>query len=49
MGTLEAKDIDKIDTVSSFIKAMVNRLRGLDNLQIALFYVRYVEEKHAIF
>lgn len=36
MGMLEAKDHDKIDMVAPFMKAIIDRLCGLEHVPITL-------------
>lgn len=48
MGMIEAKDYDKIDMVSPFMGAIVDRLYGLDHVATTSSYVRYVKVIYAI-
>lgn len=42
VGLPDAKNYEKIDMVSPSIRAIVDRLRGLDNVPILFCYLQYV-------
>lgn len=47
MSMLGANDYGKIDVMSSFMRAIVDRLCGLDHVLVTSSYMGYVEVIHA--